>query len=370
MKPVQETADLPVWDRLVRLFHWSLVVLVALALITGFLGGAESVTLHLVAGTGIAALLIVRLVWGFLGTGFARFSDFLVGPRAVMRHVRALVAGHPERHLGHNPLGGWMIVALIGCGAVLVASGAMVLGGVLKAGPLNQLTYDTGTTGRAFHKIIAFVLLGLVVLHVAGAIFESWRSQENLVRAMITGRKQRRNAQQPAALVAARPWPAAAAVTLLLAGAGAATVALASRPVPLAPATVAGTAYAAQCSECHIAFNPSLLPRASWTRIMATLDSHFGEDATIGQDQVAVVTAWLSDHSAETADTKPAHVFRRVDPANPTRITATPFWIRTHRDIPASVFAAAPVFARTNCAACHSDAGQGWFYPGNVDLAE
>jgi len=105
----QPTRTLVVWDPLVRVLHWSLVVAVALGWATTFwLGGW-----HLAVGWTALAIVVVRIAWGFVGPRRARFSSFVRGPRVAARHARRVLAGDEPRHLGHNPLGGWMIVALL-----------------------------------------------------------------------------------------------------------------------------------------------------------------------------------------------------------------------------------------------------------------
>ena len=103
-------AAVRVWDPAVRLFHWALVLAVLVAGWTGVWVGGRAITLHVMVGIGVGALVIARLVWGFRGGRFARFQGFVVGPVALMQHVRDLAQGHAPRHLGHNPLGGAVIV--------------------------------------------------------------------------------------------------------------------------------------------------------------------------------------------------------------------------------------------------------------------
>ncbi|NJL73594.1 MAG: hypothetical protein HC888_19780, partial [Candidatus Competibacteraceae bacterium] len=221
-RPPDAPGRVLVWDRFVRLFHWSLAASVATAAATGFLVGATWADVHVVAGTSAVALVAARLVWGVLGSTHARFSDFLVGPRAVISHLRGIAAGASVRHRGHNPLGGWMIVALMLVVAGLAMTGVVVLGGVAKSGPLAYATsFSVGWTVREWHEAAAFVLLGLVALHVAGAVAESLRSRENLVRSMIEGTKVARavgmgrrinTIMQTCFFYLAKPMPFAAAV--------------------------------------------------------------------------------------------------------------------------------------------------------------
>jgi cytochrome b len=182
-----------VWDLGVRLFHWLLVLCVALAAGTGFFGLPDGFTVHLVAGTSIAGLVLFRFVWGLTGPTYARFSSFIFSPQTLIAEARALRRGPHRRYLGHNPLGGAMVFAL---GLVLIAivmTGTVALGGVIKQGPLAFLiTYDTGRAVREVHQVFAFALMGLVALHLVGVVYESLIGKEQLVLAMVNGDKPSR----------------------------------------------------------------------------------------------------------------------------------------------------------------------------------
>lgn len=165
-----------VWDPFVRIFHWSLVTLFAMA----FLTGDESERFHLLAGYAIAALVAMRIVWGFVGTRYARFANFVKGPRAVAAFMSQTFSLKAPRYLGHNPAGGAMILALL---AMLI--GLSVTG--------HMMTLDTYWGSKALeevHEVFAYATLGLVALHVAGVVIAGLEHGENLVKSMITGQKR------------------------------------------------------------------------------------------------------------------------------------------------------------------------------------
>lgn len=362
-------ARVPVWDPCVRLFHWLLVAAVAVAASTGFLADAPWVEVHVRAGVSAAGLVTLRIIWGLLGTRHARFADFVVGPRTLLADVQALRRGTAERHLGHNPLGGAMVLVLLVTIIAIAASGVIVLGGTLKAGPLAFATsFATGRQARELHEILALFLLGLVVLHLAGVFAESRRTRENLVRAMIDGKKQTSDADHLLAGHHAHSFLASFIAAAVLLVCAAAVWSLAARPGLGVPAPGLDATYAEECGACHIAYHPSLLPRASWDGLMAGLDDHFGENAGLDDATAARIAAYLQDNAAEAYDTKPANRFRRVAAEKAFTITATPFWVRTHAEIPDRVFASKAVRQRGNCEACHSDARSGRFYPGAIDI--
>lgn len=361
----------PVWDAFVRVFHWSFVLAVTLALVSGLALSREWMALHLVTGIAATALLAARVVWGFAGTAYARFAGFVRGPRAILDHLRHLRDGHGHRHRGHNPLGAAMVVALLLVVAALAVTGAVALGGALKTGPLAfAASFATGEQFRELHEVLANLLIGLIVLHIGGAIFEGRRTRENLVAAMIDGRKAARAGDEVPPPARAHPVAAAAIVAVLLAGSAAIIVGLSQRPAAGVPSAALDPAYKAACGDCHIAYHPSLLPAASWTATMDGLTRHFGENATLDPEEDRAVRAYLVANAAEAFDTRPANRLRRVDPAQPLRITAAPFWRRTHDDIPNAVFATKAVGGRGNCAACHGDAEKGLFNPLAIDIPE
>jgi cytochrome b len=169
-------ATVKVWDLYVRVFHWSLVALFALAYVTG----DEIEKVHIAAGYAIAGLLALRIVWGFFGSRHARFSDFVRSPREALCYLRDVVLLRARRYIGHNPAGGLMVITLI-----LMLAGACVTG--------YLMTTDAYWGSKALeevHELLANATLGLVVLHVLGVVAASFEHRENLIKAMITGRKR------------------------------------------------------------------------------------------------------------------------------------------------------------------------------------
>jgi cytochrome b len=164
---------LKVWDAFLRAAHWTLVLCVAAAWFTR--GG-----IHEILGYVALAVVTLRVVWGFIGPRYARFAQFVRGPAPTLDYARAVAAGRAPRYLGHNPLGGWMVVALLVTVAVTAASG--------------WLSVTDRYWGVAWvqdgHEALADVMAILVALHIGGVLHASHRHRENLVAAMVTGRKR------------------------------------------------------------------------------------------------------------------------------------------------------------------------------------
>ena len=172
--PAQPTVR--VWDPLVRALHWGIVACFALAWAT-----AEGPpTLHDGVGYVVLALIAVRLGWGLVGPGHARFASFVRSAGAVLGYARALLRGREPRHQGHNALGGWMIVALLSALTLTAGSGWLMT---------TDRFWGVGWV-EELHEAAASLTLVLVALHVAGVALTSWRHRENLVAAMLHGRKR------------------------------------------------------------------------------------------------------------------------------------------------------------------------------------
>jgi len=169
-------ATVKIWDPFVRVFHWSLVASFAVA----WLSAEELRGLHEWAGYAAGALIALRLVWGLIGTRYARFGQFIRSPVAVAAYLRDILTGREARYLGHNPAGGLMILALILTLAAVSATGWM------------QTTdaYWGVDWVEEVHEALANLMLALVGLHVLGVMVASLRHRENLIRAMFTGRKR------------------------------------------------------------------------------------------------------------------------------------------------------------------------------------
>jgi cytochrome b len=202
--------SIKVWDPLVRIFHWSLVIFFTIA----FLTGDEDSSLHIYAGYAVIGLVLFRILWGFVGTEHARFNDFIFGPSKVITYLKNMASSSPQHYIGHNPAGGYMVVLLLVTLLIVTFTGLKVYGteghgplatnnvvSVLstakadekESGESNEAGEIVGKAGEKYweevHEVASYFMLALIALHILGVIISSKVHKENLVKAMITGKK-------------------------------------------------------------------------------------------------------------------------------------------------------------------------------------
>jgi cytochrome b len=178
-----------VWDPIVRIGHWTLVI----SFFTAYFTEDDLLTVHVWAGYVIGAVVCFRLVWGFVGSRHARFTNFVRTPAAAFEYVRGLLRRQSKRYIGHNPAGGIMILLLLAFLIGTVISGIVLYGMEDGAGPLAAWVSayaDSEELWEEIHEVFANLTLLLVVMHVAGMLLSGFVHKENLVKAMLTGRKK------------------------------------------------------------------------------------------------------------------------------------------------------------------------------------
>ncbi|MDN5872398.1 MAG: cytochrome b/b6 domain-containing protein [Nitrococcus sp.] len=183
--------EIKVWDPVVRVFHWTLVV----AFFTAYIITEDDfLWLHTWAGYLILALLVVRIIWGFIGTRYARFSSFVTRPAESLRYLWATITGHARRYLGHNPAGAAMIIALLVLLALDTLSGIVLYAVDQGSGPLAGWIVQSERLEEPLeeiHDVLANLTLALVIVHTIGVFLGSITHRENLLVSMFHGYKRR-----------------------------------------------------------------------------------------------------------------------------------------------------------------------------------
>ena len=178
-----------VWDLPTRIFHWTLVGLFVFLIISGDLGD-DLIELHFYAGYLLSGLLLFRIIWGVIGSRHSRFTSFVRHPKTTLKYLKGMFNGKAEHHYGHNPAGGMMVIVLLLLLALQVATGLVSTDDVIWDGPFYSAVSDqVAEIGGELHEAIQGLLQLLVVLHVAAILFHRFKYNDQLVPAMIHGKK-------------------------------------------------------------------------------------------------------------------------------------------------------------------------------------
>jgi cytochrome b len=178
-----------VWDLPLRVFHWLLVI----SFFVAYLTEEDWLNIHTWAGYTVGGLLIFRLIWGFIGNKYARFSHFMCSPKESIEYVKSLLASNAKRYQGHNPAGAAMVILLLIALLFTVVSGIAVYGADQNAGLLSFIDKDNEEFWEELHEFFANFTLLLVVMHVIGVAVESKIHKESLVKSMFNGYKKSQN---------------------------------------------------------------------------------------------------------------------------------------------------------------------------------
>ncbi len=372
-----------IWDLPTRVFHWALALSFAGAWLT-----SESdrwLPAHVFLGYQMVGLVVFRIIWGVLGTHYARFSSFWFDPQAALAYLRQVLARRAPRHVGHNPTGSVAIYLLLLLAVLVGITGFFTLGSEEQQGAVaGWIGITQGRVFKELHEFSANLMLLLVFGHLAGVALESWLHKENLGRSMFTGTKL---ADVGAPVARPRAWVAVLMVVLMVTfGVWWFSYALHApaaqqirRPADqltapevafVGPKLADNAQWREECGSCHLAFHPSLLPQRSWARLMSEQKQHFGSDLALDVPTTAALLNFLTANSAEQRRTEPA---TKIDlsiraGATPLRITETPYWVKKHRDVTAAGWQSPKVKSRSNCGACHLDAEAGTFEDGAMQL--
>ncbi|MBI3478955.1 MAG: cytochrome b/b6 domain-containing protein [Nitrosomonadales bacterium] len=364
-----------VWDVPTRVFHW----LFALSFAACWYVSESDLWLsfHTFFGYLMLGLIAFRLVWGFMGGHYTRFSEFLYSPLAGLRYLRQALSGSGARYIGHNPAGSQAVYLLLALGLVVGLTGMFAQGGEEQHGAVaGWLAVSTGIIFKEAHGYLAIVMLLVVIGHLAGVAMESWLHKENLPRSMVTGFKEAAQGSAVSkphygvgvALLAAAiafgiwwffyAWHEPVAKHL---GYGGAQPGL--HVAFVGPKLPDNAKWRDECGGCHLAFHPNLLPARSWQKLMDGQNKHFGTDLALDDATKAAVLAFLLNNAAEHSDREAAYKINRSIKASeaPLRITETPYWVKKHAEISDAIWRSPKVKTKSNCGACHEDAEAGTF---------
>jgi cytochrome b len=204
-----EVEQRQVWDLPVRLFHWTLALAIVAAFVTNRLG-VDYFKYHVWCGYAVVVLVLFRIIWGFVGTRHALFWNFVRGPIQTLRYALKLLRGEETRYAGHNPLGAWMVVTLLIAIGVQAVVGLFGDDEIFNVGPLyGYVAKETALQLTSLHRKLFYWIAAAIAVHVLAVIAHHVFKQENLARAIVTGRKPHHEAAEHEAIHNSRSWLAA-----------------------------------------------------------------------------------------------------------------------------------------------------------------
>lgn len=369
-----------VWDLQTRIFHWLLVVYILCALVLadmpGYLGfkiidSDAWLGFHIAAGSGAGVLFAFRILWGFAGPYYSRFSSFRLSIKELIEYAKAVLKNKKNSYTGHNPGASWAAIGIITIGLFAVLTGIVVFGIDERRGILKFLYTDYHPYVNAMkftHHLLAYLLLSLIIIHISGVLLETIRHKTGIITAMFTGKK---NSGEPERKI--KPNILLTAISFLWV----------ISPLPLAfylynsihstlpTKIIIPAVYKKECSTCHMAFPPNVLPAESWQAIMSDLKDHFGDDASLDELTRKEVEAFLIKNSAENSTEEASFkLLRSIEDKNnpPIRITEIAYWKKKHKDIKPDVYEHKSITSRINCSACHKWAEYGSFEDSDIRI--
>lgn len=352
-----------VWSIYTRLFHLLAIVLMLVA----YVSSGEDKWLHIHASFGYAlgALFLGRIVWGFFDIPYSKFKDFNFKIADLKQYMRA-VFGTKKSYVGHNPASSYAIIGMMVLLFLSIVTGALAYGaqeGMGIASFLNHTWFAKMKVFKEVHELFANALMFLIYAHIAGALLDRLLHSKLILRSMVDGYKEGEGVSvklNPFQKIFGFFWLGATVIALIYLLAFPNTTLLADNNPRVDYAKV-HPAFAKECGSCHMLYPPFLLPKASWDAMMASLENHFGDDASLDADTTQSIRTFLDNNSAEHS-TKKAAVYMLSSLKNatmPESITQTSFWKKHHTGIEKIALNDPKIGKISNCKGCHPFMEQG-----------
>jgi len=364
----ENVKNILIWDLPTRIFHWSLVISFAIAWLT--YDDNRYLFFHVYSGYVFFGLLVFRILWGVIGSQYARFRSFAYNWPSVFAYLKGLINGQAARYLGHNPAGSWAIFIMIVLGFVVSIAGIFVLAGEEGHGILaGVIPYQLGEMSKEIHELAAWAMLLVTFFHVSGVIVESFFHKENLILSMITGNKEDVTGGGKGEAAAKHNLLGMSLITVLVISSlvyfqGYLSETKDNPYIPFVGKVLPNNeTWRTECGDCHLAYHPVLLPARSWEEMMRTQNSHFEEELDLDEETLTEIRDFLVKNAAESKLNEPAQKINASTPENetPLRVIETRYWLKKHNEITDVYWKDERVGSKGNCSACHLDAKQGAF---------
>lgn len=352
-----------IWSLPTRVFHALFALLILLAFLTE---DDDLLNYHALMGYAILILLTFRFFWGYLGPKYSKFKDFPMSMGEVKEFI-ANIFNSEHRYVGHNPLASYVMIGILVVVFLTIITGVLTLGiqegkGLLSS--LNSTFFKEMELFEEIHEFLSGVLIALIVMHILGVLSDRLlHSKHKTLESIFNGYKVTKE-QEGIRLNIFQKLLAAIFLALFVAFL---LFSMTTKSNPLIASKYAPLDYKAQnelfvseCASCHTLYPPHTLSARSWNTLMANLEDHFGDDASINEADNRNILDFLVKNSAENSTQEVSvKILNSLKNKDIIAITRTDFWKEKHADIPKKVFAHESVKSKANCKACHSDIEKG-----------
>ena len=362
-----------IWSLPTRLFHWLLVAFIVISYLSS---DEESfLTIHAAFGYGVFVLILFRIIWGFIGPKYSKFSDFVLDFKEAKEF--ALNIFNPKKeYAGHNPAASFVMLGIIIVTLLVTISGVLTYGiqegrGVFAF--LNNSFFKEMELLKELHEVFVNLLIILVLAHLGG-VFSDYilHKEQGVLRSIFNGYKNIK-----AQSIKLNFFQIVVA-TIFLATAIAVPIITLTTNTPLTKSVYKKIDYESknsnfvnECASCHTLYLPHLLPKSSWVKLMKPKEllNHFGDDASLDEETRADIESFLVANSSENSTKEAAfYIGQKVKNKDIIAITKTPYWKKRHENIAKEVFESKKVRSRANCKACHSDIEKGLIEDINIKI--
>jgi cytochrome b len=350
-----------IWSIPTRAFHWLLVLFLVLVVISS--QSENLLKVHTSFGYGVGVLIIFRIVWGIWGPLYSKFKEFPFRDIFSFNPIN-----HRDSYPGHNPPASFVMVAIIFITLLTVFSGISLYGiqegrGILAF--LNREYFYLMDNIAEIHTILVYLLYFLIFLHLGGVIIDRFLNrEERVLESIFTGYKMmdvKSTGLNPKHKIFASLF-LTLSISISLLSLSDKTILTDSIYKPT-DYKISNQNFFEECGSCHTLYPPFTLPKDSWSKIMGSLENHFGDDASLDEPTKEDIETFLLKNSANSSNRESAfYILKSLRDTNMTAviaITETPYWRYKHRDIDKRVFKFREIKSKSNCTACHKQIEKG-----------
>lgn len=325
-----------------------------------------SVYFHAVFGIIFFLTICFRIIWGIVGSKYSRFSDFHF--RGLKTYILGVFGKRPS-YIAHNPASSIAIVLMLVLGVLVSISGLMLWGEKEHSGIFSFLYFSPIAYLKEMHEFFANGLVGVVVIHICGVLIDKIFHKNDALNAIVNGYKKTPTQESVSLKISQKVF-----CFLFFAFSGLIVCSLLypknpilgfDQTLPKYSYSQAQKLYFKECGSCHIAYAPYTLPKDSWKKMMGELENHFGDDASLDEEDRVEIEKFLLANSAEE---KKTFLSSKILAENPLVFSQSRLFAKIHRKIPQEAFTSSDVKSKANCQNCHQNAQDGYFQKSGLKI--